>query len=337
MAATSGLMPRSVRTLRDACGVLLAWTLLCGSVHAVESPAYPTRPIRMVVPYVAGASFDTIARILAQALSDRWNQQVITDNRPGASGIIGTELVARAASDGHTLGLFGGNQALSMAVRTKLPWDLRTDFAAITRVATLDNVIVVHPSLGVSTLRDLTALLRASPGKYSYGSGGAGGDTHFAGALFSKAAGVDIVHVPYKGGGLAVTGLLGNEVQLMIVNMISAEPQVRVGRLRGIAVAARERSFLLPDVPTAAEAGLPGFEWAQWYGVFAPAKTPQAILTKLHAELARIVALPETRTRLASLGAKAVTEKPEDLERFVRESIDVNRRIARDAGITVSQ
>ncbi len=322
------------RRLRSLVYALLA---LGSVVPAHAATAYPTKPIRMVVPYVAGASFDTIARIYANVLSEHWGQQVIIDNRPGATGIIGAELVARAAPDGYTLGLFGGNQTLSMAVRSKLPYDMRTDYAPVTRIATLDNMIVAHPALGVSSLRDLIALLKANPGKYHYGSGGQGGDTHFAGALFATMAGVNVIHVPYKGGGLAVTGLLANEVQLMIVNMISAESQVKAGRLKGLAVAARQRSFVFPDVPTAAEAGLPGFEWGQWYGVFAPARTPREIVMKLHGELTRVAALPDTQAKLANQGARGMSESPEDLASFVRQSIETSRKTAKDAGIQIER
>ena len=318
---------------RLACAWLIgAW--LPAATHAAD---FPTKPVRLIVPYVAGASFDTIARIYANALGEKWAQQVIVDNRAGATGIIGAELVARAPADGYTLGLFGGNQALSMAVRAKLPYDLRTDFAPVTRLATLDNMIVAHPALGIGTLRELVALLKANPGKYHYGSGGAGGDTHFAGALFNTMAGVNTVHVPYKGGGLAVTGLLANEVQIMIVNMISAESQVKAGRLKGLAVAARERSFIFPEIPTATEAGLPGFEWSQWYAVFAPAKTPSALVTKLNAELKRIASLPETQSKLASQGARVMHESPQELARFVIQTIDTSRKIARDAGIQIEK
>jgi tripartite-type tricarboxylate transporter receptor subunit TctC len=307
------------------------------SFAGIAASAYPVKPIRMVVPYVAGASFDTVARIYSHAMSEQMHQQIIIDNRAGATGIIGTELVARAVADGYTLGFFGGNQALSMAVRASLPYDLRRDFAPITRVATLDNIIVVHPSLNVVTLRDLVALLKANPGKYHYGSGGTGGDTHFSGALFSTMAGVNIIHVPYKGGGLGVTGLLANEVQLMVVNMISAEPQVKAGRLKGIAIAAKERSAALPDIPTASEAGLPGFEWNQWYAVFAPAKTPRPLIARLNGEYKRLAALPEVQSKLASQGARAMHETPEELAAFVAQSIETSRKIAADAGIRINE
>jgi tripartite-type tricarboxylate transporter receptor subunit TctC len=312
--------------------VLLA---LCALSFGAWGADYPTKPVRIVVPYVAGASFDTIARTITQPMSDGLKQQVVIDNRPGATGIIGTELVARASPDGYTLGLFGGNQALVSAVRESLPFDLMKDFAPISRVATLDNVVTVHPSLNVTTLKDLIALLKANPGKYHYGSGGTGGDTHFAGALFAQMAGVNIVHVPYKGGGLAVTGLVGNEVQLMVVNMISAEPHARAGRLRAIAVAAPARSPLMPNVPTTAEAGLPGMEWRQWYAFFAPAGTPRPVIAKIRAELKRVIGEPRVRAKLANQGATPMFESPAELQKFVADTIATSRKIANVANIRI--
>ena len=299
------------------------------SAHA----AYPTKPVRLIVPYVAGGSFDTVARQIAQPLGEKLGQQVVVDNRAGATGIIGTETVARAQPDGYTIGLFGGNQVLSAAVRPKLPYDMLNDFQPIGRFATIDNVVAVHPSLPAKSLKELIALLKASPGKYQYGSGGYAGDTHFTGALFALAAGVELLHVPYKGGGLAVTGLVSNEVQLMVVNLISAEPHIRSGRLRGLAIAAKQRSPLLPDVPTASEAGLPGFEWAQWYSLFAPVRTPRPIVARLRTELERIVASPDFNKKLTSQGAQPVTETPEQTRAFVKEMLEVSRKIAKSANI----
>jgi tripartite-type tricarboxylate transporter receptor subunit TctC len=316
---------------RSLIGISLV-ILLSGPAHAQGE--FPSKSIRLVVPYVAGGSFDSIARILAQPLGDAWGQQVVVDNRPGATGIIGAETVARADASGYTIGLFGGNQTLSQATRTDLPYDMLKDYSPVTRVALLDNVLVVNPSVQAKSVSQLIALLKANPGKFYFGSGGAGGDTHFAGALFKVLADVDIVHVPYKGGGLAVTGVVSNEVQIMVCNMISAAPQVRAGRLRALAVAAKERSKALPDVPTSAEAGLPGLEWQQWYGFFLPAGVNLSVVRKYNSELARLVQTDEVRVKLERQDARPMHESPAALAVFVKESIEKSRRIAEQASIS---
>jgi tripartite-type tricarboxylate transporter receptor subunit TctC len=300
---------------------------------AAQAQKYPERPIRAVVPYVAGASYDTIMRIVGEALAESLKQPVVVENRPGASAMIGAEMLAKATPDGHTFGMLGDNHTILAAIGRKTPYDLFRDFAPLMRVASLDNVIVVHPSLPANSLSQLMALLKASPGKYRYGSGGVGGTTHLAGARFGQLAGVDIQHVPYKGGGLAVTGLLGNEVQMMVVNMISAKPQVQSGRMRGLAVAAPKRSAHLPRLPTATEAGLPGFEVSQFYAMFAPAKTPPAILARLETELRRATGLQEVRRKFDNQGADAYAETPAALTTFLKANIAGYREAAKAAGI----
>lgn len=312
--------------------------LLIGAVFglaavAADADSYPVRPIRMIVPYVAGGSYDTIARIIAQPMGENLHQQIVIDNRPGASGIIGTELVAGATPDGYTIAMFGDNQTLTAAVRRKLPYNMLKDFTPITRVARVDYVVVVSPSMPARSLTELIALLKANPGKYYYGSGGASGTSHFASALLTLKADVNVVHVPYKGGGLAVIGLVANEVQMMVLNMISAAPHIKTGRLRGLAIAAKERSPLLPDVPTTAEAGLAGFEWSQWYGIFAPTGVSRAVLAKLYGEIARVMSLPEVKSKVESQGARPMLETPQDLTVFVKQNIEDNRKIAKDANI----
>lgn len=297
---------------------------------------YPTKPIRSIVPFAAGASYDTIMRVVGDALGDSLKQTIVVENRPGASATIGAELIAKATPDGYTIGMLGNNHTILAAVERKTPYDLFRDFAPIMRVATLDNVVVTHPSVPAKDLRELIALLKASPGKYRYGSGGVAGSTHLAGELFASLAGVKMLHVPYKGGGFAVTGLVGGEVQLMIVNMISAKQHIPAGRIRAHAVAANKRSQHLPDVPTTAEAGLPGYEASQWYGIFAPAATPPRIISRLVEELRRATARPEVKSRLAAQGAEAYAETPRELAAFVREDVKINSGIAKTAGIKMN-
>ena len=311
---------------------LLGWAIAQAGAAAGAND-YPNKPVRLVVPFVAGASYDTVARIVAQPLAESFGQQVVIDNRAGASGSIGANLVAKAAADGYTLGMFGNNQLITSAVNKKLPYDLITDFTPVMRVARLDMVIVVNPALPAKSLKELIALLKAEPGKYYYGSGGVAGAPHLATEQFKALAGVNIVHVPYKGGGLAVTGLVANEVQLMILNMISVEQQIKAGRLRALAVAAKSRSPLLPEVPTTAEAGLPGYESSQWYGIVAPARLPQPIQQRLSSELTRIVAQPATRQKFATQGADAMSETPAEFAAYIKRDLAETARLAAAAGV----
>lgn len=319
--------------MKTAATAATVWLLIGAAVSNAWAQSYPQRPIRAVVPYVAGASYDTIMRIVGEALSESVKQPVIIENRPGASATIGADMLAKATPDGYTIGMLGDNHTILAAVNRKTPYDIFGDFAPLMRVASLDNVIVVHASMPATSLQQLITLLKSNPGKYRYGSGGVGGTTHLAGARFGQLAGVDIQHVPYKGGGLAVTGLLGNEVQMMVVNMISAKPQVQSGRIRALAVAAPKRSPHLPKLPTAAEAGLPGLEVSQFYAMVAPAKTQQRILARLETELRRATGLPEVRKKLDHQGADAYAETPAELRAFLKANIAGYREAAKAAGI----
>lgn len=308
-------------------------TLMLFAAPLAQAQNYPERPIRAIVPFVAGASYDTIMRIVGEAVSESLKVPVVVENRPGASAMIGAEAIAKATPDGYTIGMLGDNHTILAAVGRKTNYDIFTDFSRLMRVASLDNVLVSHPSLKAQTLQQLVGLLKSSPGKFRYGSGGVGGSTHLAGARFAHLTGVDILHVPYKGGGLAVTGLLGNEVQLMVVNMISAKPQVQAGRMRAYAVAASKRSTHLPGVPSASEVGLANFEVSQFYGMVAPAKTPAKILAGLEAELKRTAAKPEVIKKLAAQGADAHAETPAEFTAFLKSNIAGYREAAKVAGL----
>lgn len=311
--------------------VLAAFALLLAQGAAAQT--FPQRPMRAIVPFPAGASYDTIMRIVGNAVTESTGQPIVIENRPGASAIIGADALAKATPDGHTIGMLGNNHTILEALGRKTPYDLFKDFAPLMRIAVLDNVIVVHPSVPARDMKELVALMRANPDKYRYASGGQGGSTHLAGALIANVAKVRMLHVPYKGGGFAVNGLVGGEVHLMAVNMISAKQHVPSGRLRALAVAAPKRSQHMPDVPTTAEAGLPGAEASQWYGVFAPAGVPAAILKRLEGELRKATARADVRTLLAAQGADAYSETPAELAAFVREDVRINRETAREAGI----
>ena len=293
----------------------------------------PERPLHVVLPFVAGSSYDSIMRMLAEPLGQALKQTVVVDNRAGASGIIGADMVAKAAPDGHTLALLGDNHLIFPAIGKQTPYDLFKDFAPIMRVAKLDNVIVSHASLPAQNLKELIALFKASPGKYKFGSGGQAGTTHLAGERFALMAGVSILHVPYKGGGTAVNGMLGNEVNMMIANMVVIKPHVASGRLRAYAVAANQRSEHLPGVPSTAEAGLPGLEVPQFYALFAPARTPATALHRLENELRQILASTATRTRIETQGADIVESNPKELVGFLRQQLAAYRKTAQAAGI----
>jgi tripartite-type tricarboxylate transporter receptor subunit TctC len=299
--------------------------------------AYPNKPIRVIVPFPAGASYDTIMRVVGEAVSESMKQPIIVENRPGANAIIGAESLAKATPDGYTLGMLGNNHTILEALERKTPYQLFKDYAFLMRIAVLDNVVVTHPSIPAKSLKELIAVLKANPGKYRYGSGGTGGTSHLAAALFANLAGVDMQHIPYKAGGFAVTGLIGGEVQLMVLNMISSKQHLPAGRLRAYAVAAKKRSAHLPDVPTTAEAGLPGCEASQWYAVAAPVRTPKAVLARLEDELKRATARSNVRTRLAAQGADAYSETPQAFAAFLREDIKVNRETARAAKIKAAE
>jgi tripartite-type tricarboxylate transporter receptor subunit TctC len=315
---------------------ITAWLLALAAAPAGAGQSAewsPTRPVRVIIPYVAGASYDTIMRIVAEPVSAALKQPIVVENRAGASGIIGADMLAKASADGHTIGMLGDNHTILPAVGQKTPYDLFRDFEPLMRIAMIDNVVVTHPSLPAKTMKELVALLKASPGKYRYGSGGTAGSTHLACARFAQITGVDMLHVPYKGGGLAVLGLAGGEVHFMIPNMISVKQHVHAGRFRAYAVAAPKRSAHLPEVPSAPEAGLGDFEVSQFYGVFAPARTPRAVLARLEKELGAAVALETVRTRLTAQGADPYSERPEELTKYLKKEIETHRRTAQAANI----
>src|SRR5467141_1695821 len=262
---------------------------------------YPSKPVRMVVPFSPGGSTDVLARIVGQKLTERSGQPVIIENHAGAGGNIGAEQVARSAPDGYTLLLGGVPHAISASLYSKLPYDLAQDLAAIAEIASFPSAIVLHPSLPANSVKELIALARARPGRLSFGSAGSGSPNHLSLELFKTMAGVSMVHVPYKGSGQLVGDLLAGQVQLASMGLPVAVPHVHSGKLRAIAVTGTARSPLLPEVPTVSEAGLPGFEVTSWYGVFGPAGLPADIVAKLNSEIGTAVTAPEVKERLVAL------------------------------------
>jgi tripartite-type tricarboxylate transporter receptor subunit TctC len=280
---------------------------------------YPTRPIRLVVPSSAGAGVtDIMARIVGQKLTERFGQQVVVDNKPGASGILGSDIVAKAPPDGYTLLIANVSLIVNPYLFAKMPYDPLVDFMPVTMVNTAPQQLVIHPSVPARTVAELIAYAKTRPGQLNYGSGGIGSTPFLAAELFKSITGIDVMHVPYKGGGPAIAELVGGQLTFMIENVPGTMPFVKDGKLRSLAVTTLQRSPLAPDVPTMIEAGVPGYEMSAWNAIFAPKGTPPAIVARLQAEFARVLLAPEMKEQLAGLGAEPVANTPEELAAFLR-------------------
>ncbi|MSP98036.1 MAG: tripartite tricarboxylate transporter substrate binding protein [Betaproteobacteria bacterium] len=305
--------------------------------HAATGPAaesaYPTRPVRLVVPFAVGGSSDIIARMIGAKLTEAWSQPVVIDNRAGGGTIIGTDLVAKAAPDGYTILLGTNVNAVNETLVRKLPYDFARDFAPVTQLAASPNVLLVGPSIPVRSLRDFIAFAKARPGQLSYGSSGNGGTGHIAMEMLKSAADIDLVHIPYKGGGPALNALLGGEAPVLINSIIPAVPQIKAGRVVALGVTSSRRSSTLPNVPTIAEAGIPGFEAIGWFGFYVPAATPAGIVNRLNRQVTRILASPEISERLAVQGAEPVGNSPQELASFTRSEIAKWRKVIQGARI----
>lgn len=285
---------------------------------AAESAAYPQRPIRLVVPYSAGGSTDTVARITGARLTERLGQQVVVDNRTGAGTLIGTEIVKAATPDGYVLLMATPPLAVNPSLYAKVPYVLDRDFVAITNIAASSNLLVVHPSLSATSVKELIALLKANPGKYSYGSSGVGGAGHLAMALFTSMAGVEALHVPYKGGAPAVADLVGGRLSMMMANLTTAQPHIRAGKLKGLGVGKAKRSPLFPEMPTIAEAGLKGYEANNWNGVVAPRGTPRAVIERLHKDIVATLQESAIAERMARAGLEPVGDTPTEFAQYLK-------------------
>lgn len=312
-----------------ALAFLTSITLISNSAAA----AYPERPVRLVVPYSAGGSTDTVARLIGARLTERLGQQFVIDNRTGAGTLIGTEIVARAAPDGHTLLMATPPLAVNPSLYDKVPYVLERDFAAVTNVAASSNLLVVHPSVTASSTRELIALLKANPGKYNYGSSGIGGAGHLAMALFLNMAGVDAVHVPYKGGAPAVADLVAGRLSLMMANLTTAQPHIRAGRLRALGIGTAARSKLFPELPTVSESGVPGYEANNWNGVVAPAGTPKSVVDRLHREIAATLKEPAIAERMAKSALDPIGDTPAEFARYLKSEAGKWGKLVRSARI----
>ena len=308
--------------------------LFCAGIGLpAHAQTYPSRPIRLVVPQSAGGSTDLVARPLAQRVGDALKVPVVVDNRPGAGSIIGTDIAAKAPPDGHTLLAVAASFSMSPSLYKKLPFDPLNDFAAISLLSSLPNILVVHPSQPVKTMKELIAYARANPGKLNYSSSGVATGTHMSMELLKNLTGISMLHVPYKGGAPSMTALLSSEVQLCFATMSTALPHVKSGRLRALAVSTAKRASAAPDVVTIAESGVAGYDYASWIGLLAPAKTPEAIIARWHTEAARVMQTAEMKTLLQHEGSEPVGNSPREFGNLIKTEVERWKRVAQSAGI----
>ncbi len=321
---------RSISALGSVMAAL-AFAILSAPAPAQD---FPTKPVRFIVPNPPGGASDITARVLAEKLSQRWGQPVVVENKPGAGAIIGTDFVAKAPPDGYTILLVPSSHAFNVNLYKKLPYDSVKDFAALTQTAWTPLVLVVNPSLPVKSVKELIAYAKANPGKLTYASSGSGTSLHLAAEMFKDMAGVDIVHVPYKGSTAAHPDVLSGQVSMIFDTIPAVLPHIKSGKLRPLAVTGTKRSALMPDLPTMAEAGLPGYAASSWGGVLAPAGTPKATIDKLNAEMVAVLKLPEVQERLTGVGLEPASGTPAEFEAFIKAEIAKWSKIIKEAGIT---
>ena len=317
--------------------LLLSIPLLAGAPVAYgQAGTYPIKGIRLVVPFPPGGPLDVIGRLIAQRLTEAWGQSVVVDNRPGAGGNIGADIVAKSAPDGYTVVMGAlSTHAVNPSLFPKMPYDAVKDFAPISLVAITPNVLVVNSSLPVNSVKELIAYAKANPGKLAFGSGSNGSAGHLAGELLKADTGVDMIHVPFKGGAPATQALLAGDTQLMFDNLANAVPQVKAGKLKALAVTTAQRSPLAPELPTMAEAGVPGFDISTWFGLLAPAGTPRDIIAKWNIEVVRILNSPDMRERMVAQGAEPAPDTPEQFAAFIGQEIAKYARIVKASGAKV--
>ena len=312
--------------------------LALASAWSMSAPAaepYPSKTIRMIVPYGAGGGADIVARAVAQKIGESMGQQVVVDNRPGAAGNIGSELVARSLADGYTLLLVGPNHTTNVSLFSKLPFDPIKDFAAVSLLTAAPYILEVHPSVPVRNLKELIALARARPGALTYGSAGNGTPGHLAMEILKTRAKIDMVHVPYRSSPALLSELIGGQITVAFDNVLSSTQNVQSGRLRAIAVSGSRRAPALPAVPTVAESGLPGFDVTVWQGLLAPAGTPREIIARLQDEIAKGLRTPEMRERIAGMGAEVIASTPQDFAKFIALDIDKWSKVIKASGARI--
>jgi tripartite-type tricarboxylate transporter receptor subunit TctC len=322
-----------MRLLGLGLSALALTTLTSGAL----AESYPDKIIRFVVPYPPGGASDVTARIIGQKLTEAWGQQVVVDNHPGANGNIAAELVARAPADGYTM-LMGnvGPNAISAGLYPNLTYNVVTSFAPVTLTTTVPIVLLVNPSLPVKNVKELIAYAKANPNKLNFASAGNGSSNHLTGELFKSTTGIDIVHVPYKGDAPALTDVMGGQVSMMFTTVVAAMPHIKSGKLRALAVASAKRTASMPDLPTIAESGVPGFDSSSWGGILFPAGTPKEIIAKMHDAVVKILAMPDVKERLSSLGAVAVGNTPEEFGSYIKSETVKWSKVIKTSGASVN-
>lgn len=310
--------------------------LFCLAASVAFAQGYPSKPVRMVVPFPPGGTTDILARAVGQKLSEAWGQQVVIDNRPGAGGNIGTDIVAKAPADGYTL-LMGtvGTHAINASLYAKLPFDPIKDFAPVALVASVPNVLVVNATIPATSVKELIALAKSKPGQLNFASSGNGTSIHLSGELFKSMTGTSILHIPYKGSSPALADLIGGQTNMMFDNLPSSMGHIKSGKLRALAVTSAKRSPALPDVPTIAEAGVAGYEASSWFGVLAPAGTPKEIVAKINADIVKALGVPEIKERLSSQGAEPVGNTPEQFAAYIGTELVKWAKVVKDSGAKI--
>ncbi|MPZ44697.1 MAG: tripartite tricarboxylate transporter substrate binding protein [Betaproteobacteria bacterium] len=316
--------------LVTAAAAILVWPL--AGVHAADAASYPERPVRLIVPFPPGGGTDIVGRLLAQKLGDSLGQTFVVDNRPGAASTLGAAIAAKASPDGYTLLLITASYAMSASYYTNLQYDPVRDFSAVSLVASGPLLIVVHPSVAASSIRELIALAKASPGKLNYASGGAGGINHLAGELFNSMSGIKLVHVPYKGAGPALTAVMSGETQVMIATLSSSLPHVRSGKLKALALAGDRRFRAAGDLPTISESGLPGYSADNWYGLVAPRHTPASTIALLNKHISAVLATDDFRSQLVNLGFEPMGSTPKAMDAHLKQEVAKWGKVIRASG-----
>ena len=321
--------------------IVLRSTMIAGLValgyfvsgQAATAQDYPTKPIRLIVPFAPGGGTDITARAVAQKLGESWGQTVVPDNRPGANGTIGVDITAKSAPDGYTITMISSSHAVNVGLYTKLPYDLLRDLAPVTQATSQPYVMVIHPSVPAKSVKEFIAYARSKPGGVNYGSSGTGGIAHLGGALLASIAGIEMVHIPYKGGAPSTMDLIAGQIQMQLGTLLLTGPHIKSGKLRVLAVTTPRRWPGTPELPTMQEAGVPGFAITQWYGMVAPAKTPPAIVNKLSKEISRLLHQPDVKDKLAADGADAVGNTPAEFGAHIKSEVAKYGKLVKQIGL----